>query len=156
MKRIGRKWRILLTLWLLYLAPYFFLTLTGGYEIGKSGRVFVYGLLPTHDIYLWQLRFGIDSPFHGRVSVFSAIYAPLLWLDRKWWHKQKPMLEIDEAGEIVYSPRPPDRLLHPRMLKARPIIEKYNKAMEKAELTETFEDDDLAYEVFAKEMESIY
>ena len=120
-----KKWFILTGFCLVsvYLLSYMLLTLMGGYELGKSGRFKRYNL-PTHDIWTWQLHFGMDSLFHDHSTFIPSLYRPLLWFDRSVWHKELPMLRQNEDGEIVACPAPPLGRLHPRVQQGYKIMEK--------------------------------
>ena len=131
------------------------LSLTGGYEPGKSGRFTRYNL-PTHDIYLWQLRFGRDSPFHGYYEFIPTLFWPLLYLDRKYWHQELPMLEVNDDGEIVDSDSPPRNKMHPRLKAAERIFKAFNPRFEEARKTETRKDDDALFKEMTDELDKIW
>ena len=147
-------WKIGIGLVILYLAAYLVLSVSGGYEPGKAGRFTRYSL-PTYDIYLWQLRYGRDSPFHGYTEFIPAFFSPLLWSDRKLWHRELPMLRVDESGEIVDCPAPPTDLLHPRMLEAQKIFEAFAARHKEAKLTESSDDDVAVTEEMLEQLEGI-
>ena len=139
----------------LYVCSYLALSVSGGYEPSKSGKYSRFGL-PTHDIYIWQLRYGLDSPLHGRVSFFSVVYAPLLWADRTFWHRELPMLRQDETGQVVDCPPPPLGKLHPRLHKGIAVVESYAERRMIVEATQTREDDIELDEEMLKALSAIY
>jgi len=150
-----RAWKIGIVISVLYVAAYLVLSITGGYEPGKSGRFTRFGL-PTHDIYLWQLRYGHDSPIHDYSEFLPRIFAPLLWVDRKLWHRQIPMLRLDESGAIVDCPPPPSELLHPRVQKAQEIMMEYAARQEHAQATGSMENYNTLIEEMIEKLNGIY
>lgn len=141
----------------LYVALYVALSVTGGYEPAKSGRFTRHGLnLPVHDLYLWQLRFGRDSPYHGRSQLVPWLFKPLLWVDRTLWHRPLPMLQEDDSGKIVECPLPPTDRMHPRMKAAQKIMADSSARLEEARSTPSSEDDVAVIEELSRKLEAIY
>lgn len=138
----------------LYCASYLLLSLTGGYELGKSGR-FTRFNLPTHDIYIWELRFGRDSHYLGDPTLIPLIYKPLLALDRKYWHKTLPMLELDDEGNVVDSPSPDPSLMHPRVHQAGEIFEAFAKRREEENLEPGTEEFERAWDEMMESLEEV-
>lgn len=73
----------------LYIASYVVLSLCGAYSpVYYSSRRITdpSGLLGFRDTSLWEpAGMGLFSGFSG--FALTTFYAPLLWLDRKWWHR---------------------------------------------------------------------
>lgn len=150
-----RAWKMAIGGLAFYVAVYSGLSVTGGYEPCKSGKFTRYNL-PTHDVYLWQLRFGRDSPFHGYSEFVPMIFAPLLWMDRKLWHPQLPMLRLMESGEIVDCPPPESGLLHPRMQEAHQFMADFTARRKEAKRTGSTDEDKALTEAMLKAIEGIY
>ena len=119
---------------LFYVLAYVLLSATGGYEPGKTGQ-FTRFRLPTHDVWVWQLRFGRDSTYHHYSTLLPSLFRPLLFVDRMTWHKPLPLLQKNANGEIVDCAPPPRYLLHPRVIRAEQIIDECSKRREKARLS---------------------
>lgn len=139
----------------LYTISYLFLTVFGGYEPGKSGKFKRYNL-PTHDIYIWQLRYGRDSPFHDQSTFLPAFYTPFLWTDRNLWHKELPMLREEKSGEIINCPTPPMNKMHPRAKRAYEIMASYSVRLNTASQAGSYEEHGELIDQMLKEVGDIY
>ncbi len=80
----------------LYLLSYFILTLLGGYSefLSRSGAI-RYGFgMNAADIREWQPR-GVIK-YSGRCNFPGAMYAPLVDIDRRFWHKPMQIISFDQ------------------------------------------------------------
>lgn len=131
------KPRLLRTGWLIafiltvYAGTYFCLTLSGGYDLYKTGNIVQFGL-PTYDVWLWQPRFGKYDPYFSRRDATGTLFAPLILLDQKFWHPSRPFFERKQDGTLVERPIPDENSLHPAFRRNIKIVLEYAPKMEAA------------------------
>jgi hypothetical protein len=75
-----------------YFVVYIVLTSFGAYEdnittLAKIGK----GCLCVSDLEFWQPRYILHTRYNGRrySNTLGSIYLPLIFLDHKYWHKEK-------------------------------------------------------------------
>jgi hypothetical protein len=75
----------------IYFVAYFVLSFNGHYSprpvvSGKTRLASGFGI---SDIYVWEPKYIISLP--SSFNMLGAIYWELIWLDRKVWHRDKPV-----------------------------------------------------------------
>lgn len=88
---------------IVYVGSYTILSVCGEYQISMSGENRYYGGIAFMDMYKW-IPYGIVCEVYRGVSgreeirglnLLGALYSPLVWLDRRYIHKNKYISELD-------------------------------------------------------------
>jgi len=114
---------------LFYVGIYLCLSINGGYEPGKTGKIIQFGL-PTWDVYVWQPEFGRYDPYYSKTDAWGFALSPLIKIDRSVWHKDIPGYKKTDSGEVVQLPPPATALWHPRMKHNVAVIQSYADKIE--------------------------
>jgi len=92
---------ILLLILATYLSSYLYLTLNGGKWRSQSGKIKYYNGMSVSDIVEWRPK-GLwwQYPFKNvygknvsRGNGWGYFYSPLIYLDRKFWHKTEIIIK---------------------------------------------------------------
>lgn len=103
------RWPMVLAV-MLYIGSYVVLSCTGGWVVAESGRVRL--VMAMADQFQWQPRYGSCGLFRSadgtttiRADGLGWIYAPLILLDQRFWHRTIPFIASDfHAVEPLLAP----------------------------------------------------
>jgi hypothetical protein len=75
----------------IYFIVYFILSFNGHYSPQPvvSGKMRLASGFGIRDIHVWEPKYTILLPYG--FNALGAIYGELIWLDRKVWHRDKPV-----------------------------------------------------------------
>ena len=100
MRKGEKKWKRVLNkicgiILLLYVISYPILSMIGKYSDGPvaSGEMRFQIGLAIRDVYVWEPKYMKVLPYD--FNLLGAAYWEFVWLDRRFWHKNKPVYSTD-------------------------------------------------------------
>lgn len=113
-KKVLKEMLLALPIYLaIYVGVYLYLSWNGAYRFNQTGQVRYRSIgMATSDIVIWtpqgcwfQYKFkNIKGEYVSRGNELGYLFAPLIMIDRKWFHPTKIWIEPEIPGETYWFP----------------------------------------------------